>query len=761
MDTASARPSRRERLLNAAPLLLALVFCVPALAALWQPGLQHTDDGLHHLFRLFNLDLALRAGHPGARWLADEGFGYGFPVLNFYAPLNYYFGLIFHFMGAGYATALELALAAGLLLSAASMFWFARDLVGPWGGGVAAVAYLWAPYHLADAWTRGALGELLAFVWFPLLLLAMLRIARGHGRARFVPALGGALALAGLTLTHNVSLLLIGPVLLAWGVFLLAVEKGDRRGALAGYAVMGLLGVALSAVYWLPALAETRLVLAGNTDIGMDGWLWGLVPLRRLLADGWMQNYSIAPGAVSPYPLGWAQVVAAGAGAGVGVWRWRALNRTARYALPLFAGLALGALLLQWLPARPLWETLPGMLLLLFPFRWQAVAALALAVVTGYAGLAAGVPTRAVRPWLGAAVMTVTALALMSSALPGLPWRPAVYPTSDEQISDANVNRRTMALYDYGRGLWIREHGDFWLFEYMPVDALPVRDRWFVSAGPEGEVADAPALTAQATPGQQRPLERRFTVDSAAPWTMQLHQFYFPGWQATVDGKRVPVQPVGELALVGAALPAGKHEVTFRFAATPTRAVGALISLAGLGALAAGLIWLGRWRWLAAGAGAALLLAAVLLLRAQSEPTALTPQPLAVNFGHQARLAGYSLEEVRPGGESAVTLNWLALDRPQTDYKVFLHLVDQNGQLWAQHDGEPGYFFSPTTRWQPGEMVDDRHELVWRESETPPPGRYLLFAGLYDPASGQRLAVLDENGQPLGDQTLLAEIDLP
>lgn len=759
-------PPRRARFWNVAPLLLALALCIPALQALWQPGLQHTDDGMHHLFRLFNLDQALRAGHPGARWLADEGFGYGFPVLNFYAPLNYWFGLALNLVSPGFATTLELAMAAGLLLAAAAMFWFVRDLLGPWAGGVAAVAYCWAPYHLADAWTRGALGELLAFVWFPLLLLAMLRIARGHGRGKAGPALGGAVALAGLLLTHNVSLLLIAPVLLVWGAFLLAVKGGQRLATLAGYAAMAGLGLALSAVYWLPALAEARLVLAGNADIGMEGWLWGLVPLRRLLAEGWVQSYTLAPGEVTPYPLGWAQIVVAAAGAAVGVWRWRQMPRTARLALPLFIAIALAALLMQWRPARPIWEGLPGLLLLLFPFRWQAVTALALAAVAGYAGLLAGAPaaqgaTSASR-WRGAAVMVAAAVLLMSSALPGLPWSPATYPTSDEQVSDDNVGRRTMALYDYGRGLWIREHGDFWLFEYMPVEALAVRDHWFVSAGPaDAAAAQQPALAVQVTPGRQRPLERVFTVNAAEPWTMQLHQFWFPGWQASIDGATAAAQPVGELALAGVAVPAGQHTVALRFGATPLRALATLISLAGLGLLAAGLVWLRRWRWLAVGGAVAVVALLVVALRAQAAPAAFTPQPAAANFDDQAQLIGYHLDDLRPGGASAVTLTWLALQRPRADYKVFLHLVDQDGQLWAQHDGEPGYYFSPTTRWQRGEILDDRHELAWRADAAPPPGRYLLLAGLYDPATGQRLPVLDAAGNPTGDQTLLAEVDLP
>jgi len=73
MTTQSSRRTglpRRVRTLL--PLLLVILLTLPALQPLWQPGLQQTDDGAHHLFRLFNLDLAQRSGHPGTRWLADE-----------------------------------------------------------------------------------------------------------------------------------------------------------------------------------------------------------------------------------------------------------------------------------------------------------------------------------------------------------------------------------------------------------------------------------------------------------------------------------------------------------------------------------------------------------------------------------------------------------------------------------------------------------------------------------------------------------------
>lgn len=764
------------------PLVLALLLTLPALRPLWQPGLQQTDDGMHHLFRLFNLDLAIRAGHLGARWLADEGFGYGFPVFNFYAPLSYYAGLVFHWFGLGFVTTLEWTLAAGLLLSVVTMYLFARELFGPWGAALAAVAYAWAPYHLADTWTRGALAEQWAFIWIPLLLLALLKIARagaaspppgsGKNQARWAPTLWGGLALAGLILTHNLTVLLAAPILLAWAAFLLAVEiKEARLRCLGHFVALGLLGLLLSAAFWLPAIVEAHTVLAGQSPESFAEWSQRLEQFATLLAESWRHPYTIQDRRVE-HALGQAQALIAALGLAAGVWRWRRIPRTARLALPLWLGLLLFALLMQSQWSAALWQHVPGLLLLQFPWRWQAAGAVATALLSGY--LVFALPPTTERSetaagWLLRTALVVTVAALLaSSALPSLPWQPnSTYAASEEPADDATVGRATMTLYDYGRGLWLREHGSPWMFEYMPVDALPLREEFFLSARPGGDASGAAALSmteplaVQVTPGRQRPLERRFTVNSAEPWTLQLHQFYFPGWQALIDGVPVPAQPMGELALAGVLVPAGEHEVVFRFGATWPRQVGWALTLTGLALWLAGVVWLRRWRWLAVVAVALLLYGGLALVQRQAQPADYVPTPVGATFGQEAQLLGFHLDDVRPGGANTVTLNWLALRQPAADYKVFLHLVDASGALWAQHDGEPGFFFTPTTRWQPGEFMEDFHTLAWREGETSPPGRYLLFAGLYDPESGQRLPLLDAAGQPAGDQVLLGEVDLP
>jgi hypothetical protein len=113
--------------------------------------------------------------------------------------------------------------------------------------------------------------------------------------------------------------------------------------------------------------------------------------------------------------------------------------------------------------------------------------------------------------------------------------------------------------------------------------------------------------------------------------------------------------------------------------------------------------------------------------------------------------------EIAPaGGEVAVTLRWFATARPSRDYTVFVQLRDERGTV-AQHDGTPVDGSVPTGRWRAGDVVLDRHLL--KASSDPGPGRYELYAGLYDPATGRRLKLLDERGQPAPvDELLLGRL---
>ncbi|MEA3408133.1 MAG: glycosyltransferase family 39 protein [Chloroflexota bacterium] len=115
-------------------------------------------------------------------------------------------------------------------------------------------------------------------------------------------------------------------------------------------------------------------------------------------------------------------------------------------------------------------------------------------------------------------------------------------------------------------------------------------------------------------------------------------------------------------------------------------------------------------------------------------------------FGEVAELLGYDLSDasVRPNQTVFLSLHWRALDTPQENYKVFVHLVNQEEEILTQDDSVPANWARPTTGWQVGEVITDEHEL--HIPQEAPPGRYRLYVGMYDAATFARLPTFDRHG---------------
>lgn len=110
-----------------------------------------------------------------------------------------------------------------------------------------------------------------------------------------------------------------------------------------------------------------------------------------------------------------------------------------------------------------------------------------------------------------------------------------------------------------------------------------------------------------------------------------------------------------------------------------------------------------------------------------------------------------------PGATLRLHLTWQATGWVEDDYTAFVHLVGPDGQLAAQSDRAPIDGFVPTGRWRAGFAAEDAVELAIPADAAP--GTYALKLGLYDPATGQRLAVA-QVGAAAGDAVTVAEIEV-
>lgn len=233
--------------------LIVLGLSLPVLWPLVGPTYLSSHDGLHHLYRLLDLDWSIRGGALYPRWMPNMGFGYGYAILNYYAPLSYYIAEVFKVLGAGYIDSIKLTYAVGFLTSGVTMYLFTKEHLGRVPAILAGAVYVYLPYHLADGYVRGALAEFLAFPLLPLILWCFYKLIR-QKRLQYIA--WSALSLGGLIVTHNLMTLIFAPLLVAYIGFIWFEER-DRR--ILGYAVLALLlAFGLGAFYWLPGFVESK-----------------------------------------------------------------------------------------------------------------------------------------------------------------------------------------------------------------------------------------------------------------------------------------------------------------------------------------------------------------------------------------------------------------------------------------------------------------------------------------------------------------------
>jgi hypothetical protein len=122
-------------------------------------------------------------------------------------------------------------------------------------------------------------------------------------------------------------------------------------------------------------------------------------------------------------------------------------------------------------------------------------------------------------------------------------------------------------------------------------------------------------------------------------------------------------------------------------------------------------------------------------------------QPAGHQFGDDVALAGYTIAPLE-NGVVQVTLYWQVarplLQRPLAENgTVFVHLLDENGNLLAQSDAVPVQYSYPLTIWPPGVFIADTHNLV-----LPPggPPAVQLAVGLYHPTTLARWPVTNPDG---------------
>lgn len=195
-------------------LIFLTLFSVWITRDLFRPDFFQSHDALYHVVRLDQFHKSFISGQIPVRWAPDllNGLGYPLFIVNYHLP--YYLAEAFHLLGLSLFAAIKAVFIVSLTASALTGFWlFYSWTKNPPAATLGAVFYILAPYRLANIFERGALGETLAYAFVPLVFLGLDRIKHNRSLKLF------AFALAGLTLSHTVVAITFAPVFLVYVLY--------------------------------------------------------------------------------------------------------------------------------------------------------------------------------------------------------------------------------------------------------------------------------------------------------------------------------------------------------------------------------------------------------------------------------------------------------------------------------------------------------------------------------------------------------------
>lgn len=789
--------SRRVR--TALELLVVTLLGSPLVTPLlhWQQ-VPCTHDGHLHYHRVVAMLHAWRDGLYFSRWIPDLAFGYGYPFFLYREPLPLYLTLWPHLLGLSLPAAINLFYITCIVAGGWFTYLWVRDIFGSRAAVVSAVAYMAAPYQLLDALVRGNQVESMALALFPLILWTGRRFVV-RGQARWF--LTATLSLAALALTHNISLLLFTPALALYLLFAGWLKQQAWRTLIWRAALVLAVGLGMTAFYTAPAVLEIdEVTLTLSTSNRNNDFRFNFSSLQEILSPVAPEDPSLINPPL-PIRLGWAPLALAAAGLLSLAWNRRREQRlhvtfmTAGAVLYLFFALPI---------SRPLWEALPLIEFVQFPWRFVGRAALPVAVLAGApfasgSGLSALISNRrghggekeggflqnGVEPDVHASIWPTTLVAA-AAALLLVEALPMLYPTlCAEELYPTIEN---VHAYERESGMV----GVDPVGSYFPVtvqerpQSSPLLDDY--AAGREPRRFDENALPEGATivDAAYEPLRARVDLQSPSDFRARYLTFDFPGWTATVDGEPVPIAPEEPSGLITFPVPAGQHEIDVRWRSTPLRAaIGAGSLFSALGALAAAFVLWRRdysrseevrtkstqagWRpQLLALALLGLLLLSAKLLIVDSLPTPLrrSEAPPVDRSAEVAagglRLEGYNLsrQSVPAGGHFDIDLAWRVETSPALPLQSNVWLRDAQGSVWSDRETFRPRIYEetpPTQQWQAGQWAWDSREV--RVLSGAPPGRYEIVLTLFNRDDLQPLT-LTRAGNTIGPTAVIGELEI-
>ncbi len=528
--------------------LLSLVVSMAAALAIVAPfygrGNASGHDFEFHATSWLDVAGQWKQGTLYPRWAEWANWGFGEPRFVFYPPLSWMFGAALG-LTVGWTACVPAFLVLTQAVAGLCMFALARRTMPLRAALFAGAVYAANPYAQLVAYLRSDFAELLGAAFFPLLILFGVHLAEAADSRTVRRGTALFAAVFALVWLCNAPVGVLASYSTALLFAVMAAQQRSWRPLARGAGGFGL-GFGLCAFYLLPAAYEQRWV---NIAQALSA---GLQPAENFLyttiqnpEHNWF-NWIASSTAVGMIVLtGLAAVAAHRKDENEKQWQ-------------LLVLLAAASTVLMFRFTAPLWELLPKLRFLQFPWRWM------LPLAVPFAWLAAGSVARRRFGGIAAGGIILVLAAAGTYFVQHGWWDKEDIPALRAAIARGDGYEGTDEYDPRGD-----DHTD--LPQHTPrAKLLPANEE------------SATAVQGEVHIERWRAEEKRVQVKTRGPVKMALRLLNYPGWRVEVNGSTVRPEHAEGTAQMIVPLEAGESRVSVHFARTPDRALGIGFSLASL-----------------------------------------------------------------------------------------------------------------------------------------------------------------------------------
>lgn len=537
-------------------LLVVVFFGILASYPLLGKGYFNMHDDLQ-MMRQLEMEKCILDGQIPCRWVPDMGYGFGFPLFNFYPPLPYLVGQGIRALGYDFVSSAKGIFVVAFVASGISMYYLGKQFFGRLGGILSAGFYVWAPYHALDVYVRGAANESWAMVFFPLILWIGYRLIK-EKKNNLPWIVGLALSWFGLLTSHNLMVLVFTPVFGVWCLIWLFREKAWKK--IPQLLISGIFALGLAAFFTIPALVENKYTHVSSVLSGYYDYSGHFATINQILfsrfwgfgASIWLEDDGMS------FQVGhihWISSIIVIAIVAYNIFKKKKLDELSIIMVFMFM-VGWVATFLIHSRSTPVWLAVTPLRYLQFPWRFLVLPTFCYSLMIGSVVKILPGKIGKYLPWI------------LIIGLIAFDWN-YFKPEHGKLGNLTDETKFTAAAWELQQtaGIW----------DYLPATAeMAPRE-------PMKYLGEAVKGKADVTETSQGTNWANFKVNVLEDETwVRVGIMNFPGWKALVDGKEVKIEiPYEEKwGRMWLAIPKGEHSVEVRFHNTPVRTISNIISLA-------------------------------------------------------------------------------------------------------------------------------------------------------------------------------------